>query len=132
MALAAVLTVVHGSHENTGTAGLGWALASETLNLSVAVNLVVLEHSQLGLLALVLDLFGGSVDLLLALLGHTTTESEDEMKGRLLLDVVVAEGSAVFKLLASEDQALLVWWDPLLVCHKCEEVSWKNAHFNIP
>ena len=30
------------------------------------------------------------------------------MKGRLLLNVVVREGSAVFKLLASEDQSLLV------------------------
>ncbi len=37
------------------------------------------------------------------------------MKGRLLLDVVVGEGAAVFELLAGEDQALLVWWDALLV-----------------
>ena len=37
------------------------------------------------------------------------------MKGRLLLDVVVRKGSAVFKLLAGEDEALLVWGDALLV-----------------
>ena len=48
MALSAVLPVVHGSHEDTGTAGLGWALAAETLDFSVTVNLVVLEDSELG------------------------------------------------------------------------------------
>jgi len=91
-----------------------WALAAETLDLSITIDLVVLEDSQLGLLALVLDLLGGSVDLLLALLG-TSTETEDEMEGRLLLDVIVGEGAAVFELLAGEDQALLVRGDSLLV-----------------
>ena len=37
------------------------------------------------------------------------------MKGRFLLDVVVREGSAVFKLLTSEDKSLLIGWDTLLV-----------------
>ena len=37
------------------------------------------------------------------------------MKGGLLLDVVVGEGPAVLKLLASEDQPLLVRGDALLV-----------------
>ena len=91
-----------------------WALSAKTLDLSITIHLVVLEDSQLGLLALVLDLLWCSVNLLLALLG-TTTETQDEMKGRLLLDVVVGEGAAVFELLASEDQALLVGWDTLLV-----------------
>lgn len=40
--------------------------------LSITVHLVVLQHSELGLLALVLDLLWGSVHLLLALLGSTT------------------------------------------------------------
>jgi len=38
-------------HEDTGTAGLGWAFAAEALDLPIAINLVVLENSQLGLLA---------------------------------------------------------------------------------
>jgi len=63
----------------------------------------------------VLDLLGGGVDLLLALLA-TTTEAEDEVKSALLLDVVVGEGTAILELLASEDQALLVWGNTLLVC----------------
>merc|ERR1712004_105687 len=37
------------------------------------------------------------------------------MKSRLLLDVVIGEGPPVLKLLASEDQPLLVWGDSLLV-----------------
>lgn len=36
---------------------------------------------------------------------------EDEVEGGLLLDVVVAEGTAVLELLAGEDQALLVGGD---------------------
>jgi len=37
------------------------------------------------------------------------------VESRLLLDVVVLEGSAVLELLAGEDQALLVRRDALLV-----------------
>jgi len=39
---------------------------------------------------------------------HSTAETEDEMKSRLLLDVVVGQGPSVFKLLASEDETLLI------------------------
>ena len=46
---------------------------------------------------------------------HASTESEDEMEGGLLLDVVVAEGAAVFELPASEDEALLVRREAFLV-----------------
>lgn len=90
------------------------ALAAKTLDLSITVNLVVLEDGELGLLVLVLDLLGGGVDLLLALL-TTTTQAEDEVKGRLLLDVVIRKGAAILELLTSEDQALLVGGDTLLV-----------------
>jgi hypothetical protein len=38
------------------------------------------------------------------------------MKGRLLLDVVVRECATILELLASEDQALLVRRNALLVC----------------
>jgi len=102
VATSTILTIVHGSHENASTTVGCRTLSAETLNLSITVNLVVLENSQLGLLALMLDLLWGSIDLLLALLS-STTETQDEMKCRLLLDVVVGEGAAVFELLASED-----------------------------
>ena len=45
---------------------------------------------------------------------HTITETEDEMESRLLLDVVIDEGAAVFKLLSDEDESLLVWGIPSL------------------
>jgi hypothetical protein len=44
---------------------------------------------------------------------HATTETEDKVEGRLLLDIVVREGAAVFKLFAGKDEALLR--DALLV-----------------
>lgn len=37
------------------------------------------------------------------------------MQGRLLLDIVVGKGAAILKLLASEDQALLIRRDAFLV-----------------
>jgi len=46
---------------------------------------------------------------------HATTEAQDQVQGRLLLDVVVGESTAILKLLASKDQALLVGRDALLV-----------------
>ena len=61
-----------------------------------------------------LDLLWRSVNLLLALLG-AASEAKDEMEGRLFLDVVVGEGTAVFELLASEDQTLLVGRNSFLV-----------------
>ncbi len=45
----------------------------------------------------------------------TTTKSQNEVKGRLLLDIVVWQGPAVFQLLSSKDQPLLIWGDTLLV-----------------
>ena len=36
---------------------------------------------------------------------------KDEVQGGLLLDVVVAEGAAILKLLSSEDETLLVGGD---------------------
>jgi len=46
---------------------------------------------------------------------HTTTEAENQVKGGLLLDVVVSEGATVLQLLASKNQALLVRGNALLV-----------------
>ena len=46
---------------------------------------------------------------------HTSTKSEDQVKSGLLLDVVVRKSTAVFKLLSSEDEALLIWGDAFLV-----------------
>ena len=37
------------------------------------------------------------------------------MECGLLLDVVIRKGSAVFELLTSEDESLLIWWNSFLV-----------------
>ena len=42
-------------------------------------------------------------------------EGAEQGRSRYLLDVVVAQGTAILELFASEDQALLVGWDAFLV-----------------
>lgn len=95
------------SHEDTSTTVDTGAFLTQTGNLTVVINTVVLEDGEGDLLALVLNLLGGGVSLLLLLFG-TTTETEDQMKGGFLLNVVVRKGTTVFKLLTSEDQTLLI------------------------
>ena len=68
-ALATVLPVKVRRHEHAGTALLGGALPPQAVDLAVVVHLVVLQHGQLDLPVLVLDLLGGGVVLLLPLLG---------------------------------------------------------------
>merc|ERR1712126_208906 len=46
---------------------------------------------------------------------HSSPKSQDQVKGRLLLDVVVGKSSSILELLSGEDQSLLVWWDSLLI-----------------
>merc|ERR1712122_137611 len=48
-------------------------------------------------------------------LDDSTTQTKHQVKSGLLLDVVIGEGPAVLKLLASEDQTLLVRGDSLRV-----------------
>ena len=69
------------SHEDSSTTLLGRALAAQTVDLPIVVNLVVLEHCQLDLPVLVLDLLGGGVVLLLPLLGTSPQPKEDNCKG---------------------------------------------------
>jgi len=46
---------------------------------------------------------------------HSSSESKDQVKGRLLLDVVVGQSAAVLQLLAGEDQTLLIGWNAFFV-----------------
>ena len=126
--LSAGEAVTVGSHEDGGAA-VG-ALPSKTLDLSVGVDLVVLQGGHLDLDTLVLDLLGSGVDLLLALLG-TTTKAEDQVEGGLLLDVVVGKSSAILELLAGEDQALLVGWDSFLILNLGLDIVDGVARFNL-
>jgi hypothetical protein len=44
---------------------------------------------------------------------HTTTQSENEVERRFLLDVVVRQSATVLELLAGKDKTLLVWGNAL-------------------
>jgi len=46
---------------------------------------------------------------------HSSSKSKDQVEGGLLLDVVIAEGSSVLKLLSGEDESLLIGGDSFLV-----------------
>ena len=46
---------------------------------------------------------------------HPASQPEYEVESRLLLDVVIRHGPAIFQLLPGEDEPLLVWWISLLV-----------------
>lgn len=52
-----------------------------------------------------------------------SAESQHQVNGRFFLDIIVGEGSLVFKLLTSEDQALLIWGDSFLVLEFLLDVS---------
>merc|ERR1712020_62860 len=62
---------------------------------------------------------------------HSSTESKDQMKGGLFLDVVVRQSSAILQLLASKDQTLLVWGNSLLVLDLCLDILNSIAGLNL-
>ena len=45
----------------------------------------------------------------------TSTETEDQMKSRFLLNIVIGERATILQLFAGEDQALLIWGNSLLI-----------------
>ena len=102
--LSTVLAVEVGGHEHSCTALLSTALAPQAVDLAVVIDLVVLQHRELDLPLLVLDLLGSGVVLLLPLLG-SSPQSEHQVEGGLLLDIVIRKSAAILQLLASEDQS---------------------------
>ena len=130
MALSTVLSVGVQTEEDAGTTLGRRALAAQTLDLAVTVDLVVAQDTHLDLLSLVLDLLGCRVVLLLSLLG-SSSESQDEVERRLLLDVVVRKSAAVLELLSGEDQALLVRGDTLLVLDLGLDIVDRVRGFNL-
>merc|ERR1712217_121071 len=86
---------------------------------------LLIRRNSLLVLDLCLDIFDGVRGLHLkgdGLAGegldkdlHAASQSKVQVKGGLLLDVVVREGPAILELLASKDQPLLIWRDSLLV-----------------
>merc|ERR1719474_921418 len=48
-------------------------------------------------------------------LHRSTSQSQHQMQGALLLDVIVAQRTAILQLLSGKDKPLLLRWDPLFV-----------------
>merc|ERR1711972_109648 len=103
------------------TSSTGGTILTQPLNLATVIHLVEAQHSKLHLLLLVLQLLGLGVRLLLALL-TATTQTEHQVKSRLLLNVVIGKGASILQLLAREDQALLVWRDPFFILDLCLDI----------
>merc|ERR1711872_584161 len=53
---------------------------------------------------------------------HATSQTKNQMEGRLLLDVVVGQSAAIFQLLASKDKTLLIGWDTFFVLDLCFDI----------
>jgi len=78
-------------------------------------------------------------------LDHSSSQSQHQVEGGLLLDVVIRKGSTILELLASKDQSLLVWRNTLLVLDlgldilnvvtwlnlKCDGLSSEGLHKNL-
>merc|ERR1711963_634664 len=45
----------------------------------------------------------------------SSSKSQDQVKRRFFLNVVIGQGSSIFELLSGKDQSLLVWRDTLLI-----------------
>merc|ERR1712121_74649 len=107
MASSAVLAVKMSSHEDAGATIFIGTFTSQASDFSILIDLVILEDRKLDLLPLVLDFLGGGVVLLLSLFA-TASQSENEVKSGLFLDVVIRQSAAILKLFASKDQTLLI------------------------
>ena len=89
----------------------------DVLSSSRGVELRALDHGLADGGGGLLDFFnnGWIVEYPAGNLTMSASEAQDEVKGRLLLDVVIRQGAAVLELLAGEDETLLVGGDALLV-----------------
>ena len=54
---------------------------------------------------------------------HAATQAQHQVQRALLLDIVIRERAAIFKLLAGKDQALLVGRDAFLVLNLCLDLG---------
>merc|ERR1719350_1055926 len=61
---------------------------------------------------------------------YASSQTENKMKGALLLDVVVRQSATILQLFAGEDQPLLIWGNSFLVLdlslHVLNGVRWFN------
>jgi len=110
--LSTVVPVVVLRHEATDSGNR--RVLPQPDNLSTILNSVIFEGLERNGLVDTLRLLGLGVDLFLPLLS-SSTETEYQVKGRLLLDIVIRESASILKLLPSKDETLLIGRDSFLV-----------------
>eukprot|EP00471_Norrisiella_sphaerica_P003021 CAMPEP_0184485360 /NCGR_PEP_ID=MMETSP0113_2-20130426/6979_1 /TAXON_ID=91329 /ORGANISM="Norrisiella sphaerica, Strain BC52" /LENGTH=140 /DNA_ID=CAMNT_0026866775 /DNA_START=128 /DNA_END=547 /DNA_ORIENTATION=+ len=109
-----MVSVVVDSEESARTAGLLIAFLSQSLNSAITLDLIVAKDGEFHFFSLVLLFLWLSVDLFFTLF-TTTSETKDKVKGGFLLDVIICKSAAIFKLLTSEDEALLIRGNSFLI-----------------
>ena len=61
----------------------------------------------------------------------STSQSENKVKGRFLLNIIIAQSTAIFQLLSGEDKTLLIWGDSFLILNLGLDVVNSVAGFDI-
>ena len=110
--LSTVVTIMVLGHEASNSGNR--TVLAKSYNLAITLYSVILKSGKRNILGPPLNLLRLGENLLFTLLS-SSTKTKDEMKSRLLLDVVVGESAAILKLLSGEDETLLIRWDSLLV-----------------
>ena len=100
------------SHEGSDSRHRG--VFSEPGDFAITLNTVVLESLKRNGLVNTLSLLWLGVDLLLTLLS-SSAQTEHKVKGRLFLDVIVAERATVLQLLSGKNKTLLIRRNTFLV-----------------
>jgi len=62
---------------------------------------------------------------------HASPQAEYQVEGGLLLDIIVRKGPPVLKLLACEDETLLVRRDTFFVLNLCLDIVYRVAGFDV-
>jgi len=65
---------------------------------------------------------------------HTSSQSQNQMQGRFLLDVVITQSSSIFQLLSGKDETLLIGRNSFLVLNLCLDIvngiGWLDVQSN--
>lgn len=128
--LATVMPVKVATHENSSTTFIRRTFPTKSADFAIFIHLIVFQHSQLDLLPLMLVLLWGGVRLLLPFLS-ATTKSQHEMESGLLLNVVVRQSTAIFQLLTSKDQPLLIRRNSFLILDLGLYIFYSVRGFNL-
>lgn len=101
------------------------------LNLNLKSNSLQSSSSSISILFFLLLLLCVCVCLFFFFFLLLTTEAKDKVEGGLFLNVIISKGTAILKLLASKDEALLVRRDALFVLNLLLDIVNRIARLNL-